>query len=385
MKSDELYNGSAREAGMSEERIERLRRAAAEMVAQRITPAQVVVAARKGVVVTHQADGVYGLNENDRELSVNALFPLCSITKLFTATAILMLVEDGKIGLNRPVIDYIPEFKGEGKSAVAVHHLLTHTSGLHPDDLYAHSKALRGLQERPINQQADIHEKLHLGYETKLRDKPGTVMSYCGYGYELLGEMIRRLSGQSYSSFVTERIFRPLGMHDTYIGVPQQERYRIVRRPKDAPCADWLENEACWDSHSAGGGAYGTAFDLAVFAQMFLNGGSYKGIRLLSPVTVHEMTRNQIPGVSSQYRDEVFPEAYWGYGWAVNGTKRDGGDLFSGRAFSHWGAGGPFVCADPQYDLVTVHLSVELDHARPFKNMYADYFNNMAIAAIEEL
>jgi CubicO group peptidase (beta-lactamase class C family) len=125
--------------------------------------------------------------------------------------------------------------------------------------------------------------------------------------------------------------------------------------------------------------------DLAVFGQMFLNGGIYNGVRFLSPVTVKEMTRNQIPGVSSQYRDEVFPEAYWGYGWAINGSKRDGGDLFSPEAYSHWGAAGPFLCVDPIYQTVTVHLSVELDHQKPFKNMYVDYFNNTVLAAITDL
>ncbi|KRE40923.1 serine hydrolase domain-containing protein [Paenibacillus sp. Soil522] len=383
-----LKEGRASECGMSQERVERVKRVASDMEHQGITPAQVVVAARRGTVVVHQADGKFGGEQGTKGLSINALFPLCSVTKLFTAAAILMLVEEGKIGLNRPVVDYIPEFTGEGKRAVAVHHLLTHTSGIDPERLWEHKDGKRGsvdLSLCPDNQQADIYESLTLGYDAPLANKPGEVMAYCGYGYELLGEIVRRISGQSYASFVTERIFHPLSMRDTFFNVPEEERYRIVRRPADAPCAEWIETPGMIASESAGGGAYGTALDLAVFAQLFLNGGVYGGVRLLSPVTVKEMTRNQIAGVASHYRDEVFPEAYWGYGWAVNGTKRDGGDLFSGAAYSHWGAAGPFVCADPVYGTVTVHLSVELDHNRPFKNMYADYFNNTVLAAIEEL
>ncbi len=385
----ELVASSLEQAGVSASGVERIKAAAAQMVEDNITPAQVIVAARKGVILVHQADGKTGPEPEAAELTVNTLFPLCSITKLFTATAVMMLVERGKAGLNRPVVDYIPEFTGEGKSKVCVHHLLTHTSGLDGETIHLHAQAKRAegteLPASASNQDPELHEYLYSGYDAPLSCEPGTAMSYCGYGYELLGEIIRRVSGQAHDEFVRENILEPLGMENTYYRVPQEVRSRVVRRAPEAACAEWTETEYQLNSVSAGGGAYSTAMDLAIFGQMFLNGGIYNGIRLLSPVTVKEMTRNQIPGVSSQYRDEVFPEAYWGYGWAVNGTKRDGGDLFSPEAYSHWGAAGPFLCVDPVYQTVTVHLSVELDHQKPFKNMYADYFNNTVLAAITEL
>lgn len=300
----------------------------------------------------------------------------------------MMLMEQGKVGLNRPVSDYIPEFTGEGKTKVCVHHLLTHTSGLEGEVIWQNGQAKQEQGEYPPhepNQDPDQHKYLYGGYDAPLSNEPGTVMSYCGYGYELLGEIIRRVSGQAYDVFVNENIFKPLGMENTYYRVPMEVRDQVVRRAPEAACAEWVDSEYNLNSVSAGGGAYSTAMDLAVFGQMFLNGGIYNGVRFLSPVTVREMTRNQIPGVSSQYRDEVFPEAYWGYGWAINGTKRDGGDLFSPEAYSHWGAAGPFLCVDPVYQTVTVHLSVELDHQKPFKNMYVDYFNNTVLAAITDL
>lgn len=385
----ELVLSSYEQAGVSASGVERIKAAAAQMVEDNITPAQVIVAARRGIVVVHQADGKIGPEPDAAELTVNTLFPLCSITKLFTATAVMMLVEQGKVGLNRPVSDYIPEFTGDGKSMVCVHHLLTHTSGLDGEKIHIHAQAKRAegteFPANASNQDPELHEYLYSGYDAPLSCEPGTAMSYCGYGYELLGEIIRRVSGQAHDQFVRENIFEPLGMENTYYRVPQEVRSRVVRRSPEAACAEWTETEYQLNSVSAGGGAYSAAMDLAIFGQMFLNGGMYNGIRLLSPVTVKEMTRNQIPGVSSQYRDEVFPEAYWGYGWAINGTKRDGGDLFSPEAYSHWGAAGPFLCVDPVYQTVTVHLSVELDHQKPFKNMYADYFNNTVLAAITDL
>jgi CubicO group peptidase (beta-lactamase class C family) len=348
----QLSFSTLEQAGVSAFGVHRIKTAAAQMVADGITPAQVIFAARRGAMIVHQADGKFGPEPGAADLTVDALFPLCSITKLFTATAVMMLVEQGKLGLNRPISDYISEFAGEGKSKVCVHHLLTHTSGLDGEVILF---------------------------------EPGSVMSYSGYGYGLLGEIIRRVSGQLYDEFVTEKLFKPLGMENTFYRIPEEARRRVVRRTPEAPCAEWIETEEQINSVSAGGGAYSTAMDLAVFGQMFLNGGIYNETRILSPIAVKEMTRNQIPGVSSQYRDEVFPEAYWGYGWAINGTKRDGGDLFSPEAYSHWGAGGPFICVDPVYETVTVHFSVELDHRRPFKNMYVDYFNNTVLAAINDL
>lgn len=376
------------QAGVSAYGVERIRTAAAQMVEDKITPTQVIVAARRGVVLVHQADGRFGPEVDAPALTVDALFPLCSITKLFTATVVMMLVEQGKVGLNRPVSDYIPEFVGEGKTKVCVHHLLTHTSGLDGEVIWKNAQKKKEQGEYPApepNQDPEQHKYLYGGYDAPLSNEPGTVMSYSGYGYELLGEIIRRVSGQAYAEYVNEVLFKPLGMNNTYYRVPMEVRNRVVRRAPDAACAEWIESEDSLNSTSAGGGAYSTAMDLAVFGQMFLNGGVYNGVRLLSPVTVKEMTRNQIPGVSSQYRDEVFPEAYWGYGWAINGSKRDGGDLLSPEAYSHWGAAGPFLCVDPVYQTVTVHLSVELDHQKPFKNMYVDYFNNTVLAAITEL
>lgn len=382
-----LSLSSLEQAGMSAYGVERIRAAASQMVKDNTTPTQVIVAARRGTVVVHQADGTFGPEPDADGLTVDALFPLCSITKLFTATAIMMLIEQGRVGLNRPVCDYIPEFSGEGKSKVCVHHLLTHTSGLDSGVIWSNmnEKANEHFPVCETNQDPETHKCLYSGYAAPLSFPPGTVMSYLGFGYELLGEIIRRVSGQAYDEFVKEALFKPLGMESTFYRVPKEARNRVVRRIPEAACAEWMDSEYQLNSVSAAGGAYSTAMDLAVFGQMFLNGGIYNGTRLLSPVTVKEMTRNQIPGVSSQYRDEVFPEAYWGYGWAINGPKRDGGDLLSSEAYSHWGAAGPFLCVDPVYKTVTVHLSVELDHQKPFKNMYVDYFNNTVLAAITDL
>lgn len=114
-----LSLSSLEQAGVSACGVQRIQTAAAQMVEDNITPAQVIVAARRGIVIVHQANGTLGSEPDAAELAVDTLFPLCSITKLFTATAVMILVEQGKIGLNRPVSDYIPEFTGEGNQRFA--------------------------------------------------------------------------------------------------------------------------------------------------------------------------------------------------------------------------------------------------------------------------
>lgn len=102
------------------------------------------------------------------------------------------------------------------------------------------------------NQDPELHSYLYGGYDAPLSHEPGTVMSYCGYGYELLGEIIRRVSGQAYDVFVKETIFKPLGMENTYYRVPMEVRNRVVRRAPEAACAEWVDSEYNLNSVSAG-------------------------------------------------------------------------------------------------------------------------------------
>jgi CubicO group peptidase (beta-lactamase class C family) len=382
-----LKNGTPEEVGMSTAGVRRAEAAAERLVAIGNTPSVVTLIARKGVIVSHKAFGTDGSEPGSPPLKVDALFPVCSITKVATATCIMMLVEEGRVGLNRRITDYLPEFKGEGRDCICVHHLLTHTSGLTDEDVEAHIHKKEGLEVPPCDgsQEPYFHKKIFLGCDTPPRNKPGKVMSYFSFGYEMLGEIVRRVSGKPYHVFVRERIFEPLGMKDSYLCVPDSLKERVVKRSAPAIFHEWLTSDDCLRSTSAAGGMFTTALDLAKLGCMFLNRGSYNGRNMLSPVSVAEMTKNQVPGVSSEYRGEVFPEAYWGYGWGINGTKKDGGDLFSPYAYSHWGAAGPFLCVDPVYETILVFLCVEVDHHNPFKDIYADAFNNAALSAIEVL
>lgn len=358
-----LMSGNPEEVDMSNQRTRYIVDLAKSWVTQNITPALVILVARKGIIIIHEAFGHLTPEPDSPPLQPDTIFPLASLSKPITATAAMILVEDGLLGLNRPVSWYIPEFTGEGKDAVMVHHLLTHTSGLKDEEAetYAEKKGTVEIPPPDETQHPGINEYLFLRYDTPLWKSPGTEMSYCNFGYMLVGEIVRRVSGKSLNDFARERIFEPLGMKDTWYVVPDSVKHRIIKRSNDAPYGVWLNSEGLQERPSAAAGAFSTAEDMAIFGQMLLNRGVYGDARILSTASVAEMTRNQIPGIGAQYGNHFFPEASWGLGWSIHGIKKSIGyaeTLQSSRAFSHGGAGGVFLWMDPAYEIVGVYLSV---------------------------
>src|SRR5438128_8658029 len=124
-KTMKLRPGTPEEAGMSAQRVRHVAALAEGWVAEGVTPALVVLVARRGVIVLHEAFGRLTPDPDSPPLQRDSIYPLTSITKPITATAAMILMEEGLLGLSRPVSEYIPEFTGEGKDAVMVHHLVT--------------------------------------------------------------------------------------------------------------------------------------------------------------------------------------------------------------------------------------------------------------------
>lgn len=389
-----LRAGTPEEVGMSAARLRHVTELARGWVERGDEPrALVALVARHGVIVLHEASGTLGPEPESPPVSLDSIFELQSLSKPITATAIMVLVEDGLLGLNRPVAEYIPEFVGKGKDAVTVFHLLTHTSGLLEEEVEAYVAATFGAGgatppdffKNEISFQAYLSQR----YAAPLWKAPGEEMSYLGYGFDLLGEIVERVSGQSLEDFARERIFQPLGMTDTAYIVRDEIRPRLVRlSPEDLP-PDGIGYPTYVTTAIGSGTVRSTALDMARFGQMFLDHGGKGDAQVLSPASVAEMTRNQIPGVSANFLQlhEVFPEASWGLGWSVEGDKRYAlaGSLRSPAAFSHLGSGGIFLWVDPVFDLVGVYLS-RLHHlqAKPGLRWQCDLFMNAVTAAVED-
>ena len=388
-----LRPGTPEEVGMSVARVQHLRELGEEWVREGVTPTLVLLVARRGRVVFHEAFGRLTPDSDSPATPLDALFPLASIGKVFTATAVMTLVEEGRVGLNRPVSGYLPEFRGEGKDKVLVRHLLTHTAGVRDEDAVKFAQENAGKIALPPPE-ATVHpleqEYLALRYDCPLWKPPGEEMSYSPYGYELLGEIVRRVSGTSLDRFEQSRIFQPLGMIHTFncpVDAPPERRVRGAFDPTEVPDAMDRAHESERLVYG-GGGELSAAADLAIFGQMFLNGGAYGAARVLSPASIAAMTRNQIPGISAVLGTEVFPEATWGLGWGVQGLKtgRCGG-LQSEKSYDHSGAGGVYFWVDPKNDLVGVYLSST--GTRRFvadwtKSWQHDLFTDAATAAVVE-
>jgi len=389
----ELKIGTVEETNISSAAVERIRKRAASWVEEGTHTALVLLAARKGVIFLHEAYGKLTPDENLPTLPLDAIFPLASITKTITATAAMVLVEEGLLGLNRPVQEYIPEFEGEGKEKVQVHHLMTHTSGIPDDDVVfsiIEEKDEAGVEVEPHEETADatIHRYLHYGLDVPLAIEAGREMIYSSFGIQVLGEIIRRLSGQSLNDFASEKIFTPLGMRDTAYSVPDTLKPRVVIRPEEAPFP-FYNTPDFQEQSSPSGGAYSTAMDMAIFGQMMLNKGRYGEQRIISPVTVAAMVRNQIPGIEAQLFEERFPEAGWGLGWSINLEYKGqtyGEALLSPTSYSHGGAGGVFLWIDPVREIVGAYFSVVMENketdtpSMPVWNV--DLFMNMVSASI---
>jgi CubicO group peptidase (beta-lactamase class C family) len=325
---------------------------------------------------------------------------LSSATKPITAALVMQLVEDGLVGLNRPVQDYLPEICAEGAAQILVHHLLTHTSGFafHTDEImerHVLEKLSKGFEFPPCpeNQHPMVHQLNQLLFDAPLVCQPGAEMIYSNINYEFLGELIRRVSGRSLEALARERIFDPLGMNDTWYVVPPTEEKRVMQRQREHALAfaphfpDGSNSREFQEFPAAGAGIFSTPSDVAAFAQCILNGGRYGDTRILSPPTVAAMTRNQIPGIPARLLEFRAREGSWGYGWTIESpAKWEGynGSLWPLGTLSHSGFGGAVWWVDAGHDIVAGYFEAAPVTADMGMTWMADLFQNAITAAVSD-
>ena len=401
MTSPVLHKGAPEDADMDPARVQRLRELLTGWVECGDTPSVAVCVARRGVVVLHDAFGVLRHGDTTPTLRRDSIFPITSCTKPITAAAVMCLVEDGLIGLNRPFIDYVPELDVpgvEGLTEARVADLLCHTSGI--DDLALDAfreAAAERAPDLPLpapGQHPSLNRSICLAAGAPLACRPGSAMLYSNFGYNLLGDIVRRVSGQPFWQFVRSRIFEPLGMADSHLVLPPPLRERRVYRAPDMPSGDptrGIDRPEHDEADRGSNGCASTAGDLAVFLQMLLNGGAYGGRRILSRASVAAMTRPQVDTVilarinaAGERWEEVAAGGY-GYGlyiFSAGDRFRVNGALVSRAGFGHQGAGGSYIWADPERDVVGVYFSVSPRMHRDSPVVNSDLFQNAVHAAI---
>ncbi len=404
-----LRPGTPEEAGMSPARVQHVKELARSWVEDGTHPALVVLVARRGIIVLHEAFGTLRPEPGSPPLPLDAIFPVTSMTKPVTAAAVMLLVDEGRVGLMRPVREYYPEISAKGTGAVLVHHLLAHLSGWR--DLDAQTGLERLLREGgdlpapEPGQHPEIAGLIRLLHGVPLACRPGEAMQYCFLNYELLSDLVRRVSGTPIERFAKERIFEPLGMTDSSYVLPPEHRERKVRRGEGMPGSlDLGLLSPSFDSERFEGGPWGsgglhtTAGEFAAFAQMLLNGGIYDGEQVLSSASVQAMRRNQVPeGVPVRWErlgpdgKPITLEFLGGYGYGLfpfldTVTPYFNGGLASPSSYSHAGSGGAYFWVDPERDLVGVYLSVARrnleDETTP--DWRADIFVDAVTAAVND-
>lgn len=390
----ELTYGTPEEAGMDRDRIARLCDRAPELVDGFRARSAVMLAARRGKIFYHEAFGPLTDKTDSPPMLKDSVFSISSVSKPFTATAIMMLVEDGLLGLNRPIKEYLPEVCGEGTDDVEVQHLLNHTSGYGEMECWAHF-----YQEidKHIGDESktDLQKYLAATWNKDLDRSVGAQVEYDNHAYALLAEIINRASGMPVGEYIKSRIFDPLGMDDSRCGRDPGLADRQMVRGPNTPFGSharnpYVGNEDPWLAGSYWGfmGINSTASDLARFGQMMLDGGIWNDKRLLSRPTIHEMTRSQTSGLKIA-GEGVFDghDASFGHGWFVQTNQRWpwlNGTLTSIGSFAHGGAGGHMLWVDPVNDIVGVYLSVglDIDFKRDGHRVNADLFQNLVTAAV---
>jgi CubicO group peptidase (beta-lactamase class C family) len=405
MKNTELRVGAPEDVGMDPARIRLLRERIDGWVRSGDYPSVVTLVARRGVIVLHEAFGVRHFADTTPTLKIDSIFPVASLAKPITAAAVMCLVEDGLIGLNRPFIDYVPELDVPGVQwleEARVADLLCHTSGIDDLEISAFIEAAaKGSQELPPpgpGQHPFLNTRIRLAAGAPLTRRPGTAMLYSNSGYNLLGDIVRRVSGQPFWQFVRSRIFDPLGMHDSHFVLPPELRDRRVYRTPGMPgtILPGLDTPELDERDLGSNGLLATAGDLGAFLEMLLNRGAYRGRQILSRATIAAMTRHQVdmsipwvmPRINPTTGERLelhFHGGGYGYGLFIFGPGdrfKPNGALASLSAIGHMGYGGAYMWADPERELLGVFLAVSPGLHRDMPTGNVDLFQNAVHAAI---
>jgi|SRR6266498_3376406 len=261
----------------------------------------------------------------------DTIFDMASVSKLFTSVAVMQLVEEGKVDVEKPAATYLPEFGVNGKDVITVRQLLTHTSGL--------------VSWLPLwSAYPDIPSRIKAVMDVVPHNPPGTVYEYSDLNLITLGVMVERLTGKTLDKVVAERITGPLGMVDTGYNPPASKLDRIAATEYEAApprgmVRGSVHDENAWSLGGVAGhaGVFSTAGDMAILAQTILNGGTYKGHRILRPRTVTAMLDNY---------NENFPGNDHGLGFELNQMWYMGG-LAGPHTAGHTGYTGTDIVIDP--------------------------------------
>jgi CubicO group peptidase (beta-lactamase class C family) len=309
-------------------------------LAEGAAPGASLAVGRYGRLVHLRGYGTLDYSASTQPVTPTSLYDLASLTKVVaTTTSAMILEEAGRLDLDRTVASYVPELKAPDKATITVRMLLTHSGGFEAyaplyQTLRGRAEYLAAINDRP------------LAYP------PGTRALYSDWDMVLLQAVLERITGTALDQYVEGHITRQLGMSDTRFNPDTTD---LELRKRIAPTAyseirgqlqGVVHDGNAWALGGVSGhaGLFSTARDLAVFAQMLLDGGSYGDVRLLAPQTVARWTARQGPGASRAL------------GWDTPAPNSSAGRYFSPRSFGHTGFTGTSMWIDPERGIFVVLL-----------------------------
>jgi CubicO group peptidase (beta-lactamase class C family) len=350
--------------GMSSTRLAKIDHVVERGIAAGGYPGASVVVGRRGAAVMEKGFGRLSWSSSSPAVTADrTIYDLASLTKVVgTTTALMVLYDQGKIALDDPVQKYVPGFTGGAKDRVTLRMLLEHRSGLPAGrDLWRSAHSPEEAREQVIS--------------TSLVCDPGRCYEYSDLGADMLGFVVESASGQHLDDFLAEHVFKPLHMDDTFFKPADSLRSRIapteVAPPRGYPIKGEVHDENAFALGGVAGhaGLFSTANDLAIFAQMMLNGGIYDGTRIVSDSAVALFTKRDI-GTRA-------------LGWDTCGGSGSCGSYLGSEAYGHTGFTGTSLWIDPERDMFVVLLTNRVHEAkakRPAK-VIADVRADLADAA----
>lgn len=302
-------------------------------------PAAVLLVARHGKIAHLRAFGSIAIG---RPTQPDTIFDLASLTKPHVATALLTLVEDGKVVLGQTVEQWVPETNGTAFAPLTIRQLATHSAGL---------PAWKPLYKVEGDRKTILADM----FTTPLHHPAGTKYTYSDLGYITIGEIVSRASGMSLDQYLHARLFAPLGMNDTcYLPSPTlRDRIAPTANEQSRPGQTMSGEVHDGNAHSLGGvaghaGLFGTAPDLAVLASALASDGSANGHRILGIPTLRLVRTSQIgPEIGDH-----------SVGWfTAPNDMLPRGDICGPTTFGHTGFTGTMIVCDPAYEVAVILLT----------------------------
>jgi uncharacterized protein YbbC (DUF1343 family) len=328
--------------GLDPARLARIDAAVETAIQRGQVPGAVVIVGRRGAIGHVGVFGRRSIEPEAAPMTRDTVFDLASLTKpVATATSVLLLIERGRVRLDEPITRYLPELDSQGKRAITVEHLLRHRAGL--------------IADNPLADYADGPDTAWKRIaDLSLVHSPGEQFLYTDVGFIILGKLVETVSGRTLDAFAAEEVFEPLGMTDCRfrpgdigrVAPTERERGEMLRGVVHDPRARAMGGVA---GHA---GLFGTADDLAVYAQTLLNGGlAPNGFRLVGPLMVRAMID---PG-DTPARERR------GLGWDIDTAySSPRGALFGPFGFGHTGFTGTSVWIDPETETFVILLTSRL-------------------------